>query len=118
MSESVPRAPRSRVRPRTTGWIVILAIFAAGFAFLGGLYITAWLNVPADYRAATPGLPSKTLRLACRDFGFKPVDWKQATVELRAVDADFLLLTGLSRKDAHDLAAGAGTRHGNELQAF
>src|SRR5688500_11797146 len=103
MSESVPPAPVSRVKPRTTGWMVIAAIFAVGFAFLGGLYVTAWLNVPADYRAATPGVPSKTLRLACRDFGFKPADWKQMAAELRALDADFLLLTGLSRKDAHDL---------------
>ena len=98
--------------------MVILAIFAVGFAFLAGLYLTAWLSVPSDYRAARPGVPPKTLRLACRDFGLKPADWNQVIAELRAADADFLLLTGLSRKDAHDLAAAAGMRHDNQLQAF
>ena len=118
MSEPTPPAPPPRHKPRTTGWMVILAIFAVGFAFLAGLYLTAWLNVPPDYRAAQPGVPPKTLRLACRDFGFKPADWNQVAADLRAADADFLLLTGLSRKDAHDLAAAAGMRHDNHLQAF
>jgi hypothetical protein len=98
--------------------MVIVAIFTVGVAFLAGLYITAWTNVPADYRAAQPGVPARSIRLACRDFGFKTADWSSIASELRALDADFLLLTGLSRKDAHELAAGSGMRHGQELQAF
>jgi hypothetical protein len=117
MNQTAATSPRFS-RPRATGWIVILAIFAVGAAFLAGLYITAWRNVPQDYRAARVGVPTRPLRLACRDFAFRPVDWRQATGELRPLDADFLLLTGLSRKDAHDLAAAAGMRHGGELQAF
>lgn len=101
---------------RPTGWLLVGILFLVGGLFLAGLFLTARWGVPAEYRNSTPGVPAQALRIACLDLHWKPVDLAAVVAALKEARADFVLLQGVSRKDAQAIGDALGMRHGGQLQ--
>ncbi|HEX8912840.1 MAG TPA: hypothetical protein VF796_10810 [Humisphaera sp.] len=103
-----PRAARSSVRGRWT----IVAIFALGFAVLGGLYLSPKGRPPAEPAGLSPDLPPRAVQFVVLDCGpLGPAPDVIAT-GVRAVDGspDVVVLLGLDGSAAAPTAEALGMR--------
>ena len=96
----------------------IVGIFVLGGIFVGGLYFAARRGVPEEYRAATVGTPARTLRFVSMDLGYDREKHHLVIDRIYKLNADFLLLQRVTRKDAYELALAMEMRHGGRVQMF
>ena len=96
----------------------ILAIFVVGGIFVGGLYYAARRGVPEEYRAAAVGVPARTLRFVSMNLGYDRGKHHLVIDRIYKLNADFVLLQRVTRKDAYELALAMEMRHGGRVQMF
>ncbi len=109
---SPPRPPRRSAR----GVWVLLAVFLFGGLFLAGLYLTAYLDVPAEYRRSSVGVPARAVRLAYLNADWSSAELPELSRALSAETVDLVLICRISRADAQELGRALDLRHEGELQ--
>jgi hypothetical protein len=102
-------------KPSRSGLLVVGLIIVAGVIFMGGLYLTAWKSVPAEYRAATPGFPDRSLMVVSWDLQWT-LDTQPAIAALRKHEPDLVLLQQVTRAQAQEIARALDMKHEGELQ--
>ena len=95
-----------------------MGIFVLGGIFVGGLYFAARRGVPEEYRAAAVGAPARTLRFVSMNLGYDRGKHHLVIDRIYKLNADFVLLQRVTRKDAYELALAMEMRHGGKVQMF
>jgi len=103
--------------PLRTSLLTLLAIFIFGGFFVGGLWIYSRRNIPAEYRAATPGVPAQQIQIVSCNLRWMPPP-AQLIEDFNRLNLDFVLLQQVSLKDAQGLAEALNMRHNGELQLY
>lgn len=108
---------RDKPKAKISGTWIIAAMLLAAFAFMGGLYWTAYRTKPPEYRRALPGLPDKPLNILSWDLD-GGADRAKIIDSLRPFHPDIILLQRIDPHEALEIARALDMRRGQDLQLY